>query len=75
MGPGQGTGGVPGGKALGSASDPAVHSTKKMPPKNYFFGTFLSLCCIQIERKNEKFMCKVNISTSCAVNTSKCISW
>ena len=34
-----------------SSNDPAVHSTKNVP-KNYFLGTFLSVCCIQIERKN-----------------------
>ena len=25
---------------------------QKMPPKKHFLGTFLSVCCIQIERKN-----------------------
>ena len=29
---GQSPGGGPGGEAPGSSSDPAVHSTKKMPP-------------------------------------------
>ena len=63
------------GEAPGSSSDPAVHSTKKMSPKNHFLGRFLSVCCIQIERKNllklKKFMSKANNSTSCSVNISK----
>ena len=44
------------GEDPGSSSNPAVHSTKrsrqKMHPKSHFLGTFLSVCCIQIERKN-----------------------
>ena len=79
VGPGQNPGGDPGGEAPGSSRNPAGHSTKKMPPKNHFLGTFLSVCCIQIERKNsfklKKFMCKANNSTSCSVNISKRISW
>ena len=51
---------------------------QKMPPKKHFLGTFLSVCCIQIERKNsfklKKFMCKANNSTSCSVNILKRIS-
>ena len=70
--PGQSPGGGFGG------SDSQVHNTKRYPQKQ-FFGTFLSVCCIQIERRNsfklKKFMCKANISTSCSVNISKCISW
>ena len=69
VGPGQIPGGGPGGEA------PAILQytvPKKMPPKNHFLGTFLSVCCIQIERKNsfklKKFMCKANNSTSCSVN-------
>ena len=76
--PGQSFGGGPGGEAPGSSDDPAVHSTKNVP-KNYFPGTFLSVCCIQIEKKSsfklKKFMCTANISTSCSVNISKPISW
>ena len=77
MGPGQSPDGGPGGEALGSSSDPAVHSTKQMPPNNHFLGTFLSVCCIQIESKNsfklKKFMCKANNSTSC-LETSRSAS-
>ena len=65
--PGQSPGGGPGSKAPGSYSDPAVQSIKKCPPK-HFLGTFLAVCCIQIEKKNsfklKKFMCKANISSS-----------
>ena len=52
---------------------------QKMPPKSHFLGKFLSVCCIQIERKNsfklKEFVCKANNSTSCSVNISKRISW
>ena len=52
---------------------------QKPAPKKHFLGTFLSVCCIQIERKDsfklKKFMCKTNISTSCPVNILKHISW
>ena len=51
MGPGQSFCGRPGGEAPRISSDPAVHSTK-MRPKNYFLDTFLSVSCIEIERKN-----------------------
>ena len=51
VGPGRIPGGGPGVEAPGSSSDPAVHSNKKCPPK-HFLGTFLSVYCIQIERKN-----------------------
>ena len=53
LSPGQRHGGSPGGKDSGNTSNPAVHSTKKCPPpkKKHFLGTFLSVCCLQIERK------------------------
>ena len=75
--PGQSPGGGSGGEA---PEAPAIlpYTVPKIPPKSHFLGTFLSVCCIQIERKNsfklKKFMCKANNSTSCSVNISKRIS-
>ena len=78
VGPGQSPGGGPGGQAPGSSSDPAVHSTKKMPPKTTFLVHFYLCTAYKSKGKIhliEKFMCKANISTSCAVNISERISW
>ena len=41
VGPGQSSGGGPGGEAPGSSSDPAVHSTKKCPQKATFRYIFI----------------------------------
>ena len=55
-----------------------VRCTKNCPKKPLSWY-ILCMCCIQIERRNsfklKKFMCKANNSTSCSVNTLKCITW
>ena len=77
--PGQNPGVGPKGRSPRKLQRSYSTQYQKNAPKNYFLGIFLSLCCIQIEWKNsfklKKIMCKANISTSCSVNISKCISW
>ena len=64
-GPGQSPGGGPGGKAPGSSSIPAVHSTKKVPPKPLSWYTVIS---VLHKNYNRKSSCKLKIKLECMFN-------